>query len=57
MANRLKASAGSPKPALRSEEPEPCAKTLTLSEVDVTSGNVNYAAVVAGVSHKTAAAK
>ena len=45
-AKRLKASAGISKSAPRSEEPEPPAKTLTLSVVDVASCNVNYAAVI-----------
>ena len=54
---RLKASAVSSKPARRSEEPESHAKILTLSVVDVASGNVNYAAVVPGTSHGTRAAK
>ena len=56
-AKRLKASQGSPKPASRSEEPETCAQILTPSAVEVSSGNVNYAAVVAGASHETATAK
>ena len=56
-AKRLKVSAGSHKPAPRSKEPEPRAKTLALSVADVASGNVNYAAVVAGNSHETASVK
>ena len=56
-AKRLKVSAGSHKPAPRSKEPEPRAKTLALSVADVASGNVNYAAEVAGTSYGTAAAK
>ena len=54
---RLKDSPGSTKPASRSEEPETRAKILSPSSVDVASGNINYAAVVAGASHETAAAK
>ena len=50
-AKRLKASAGSPKSAPRSEKPESRAKTLTPSVIDVASGNVNYAAALAGASH------
>ena len=56
-AKRLKASPGSPKPTSRSEEPETRSQIHTPSSVDVDSGNVNHAAVVAGASHETAAAK
>ena len=56
-AKRLKASAGISKQAPRSEEPQPRAKTLTPSVVDVASDNVNYAAEVAGISHDITAAK
>ena len=53
-ARRLKTSATVIKPASSSEEPEPHAETLTPS-VDIASGNVNYAAVVASTSHATTA--
>ena len=55
-ARRLKASPGSPKPASRFKEPETRAQILTSSDVDVASGNINYAAVVAGASYETAVA-
>jgi hypothetical protein len=40
-----------------SEEPESRAQILTPFTVDIASGNVNYAAVVAGASHETADVK
>ena len=54
---RLKASAGSLKPATRSQKPKPRTETLTPSVVDVASDNINNAAVVIGASHGTATAK
>ena len=53
----LKAYVCISKAAPRPEEPEPRVKTFTPSVVDVASGNVNYAAVVAGNSHETASVK
>ena len=53
-AKRLKASSDVPKPASRSEEPEPRAITVTPS-VDITS--VNYVELVNGSSQVTAAAQ
>ena len=56
-AKRLKASPGSSLSASMSEEPESRAQILTPFTVDIASGNVNYAAVVAGASHETADVK
>ena len=51
-AKRLRASPGSPKSTSRSEEPETRSQIPTPSSVDVASGNINYAAVVAGACHE-----